>query len=207
MDHRRHIGGKWDEIGKLQFDFLVAQGLKPHHRLLDYGCGSGRGAVHFVEYLDKGHYLGLDIDNSMIGFAVDVECAHLMHKKPVFCSPYQAMCIDDYISQFDFAIAQSVFTHCNAANIGHIMGDMHILLHDDAIVYATFFEGDMLLDPITHDPGGRITHPNCDPYHQDINFYRTQPWSKLWKVTHLGHWDHPRAQQMLAFEKVVADVC
>lgn len=41
--HRIAVGGMWDEIGKLQFEFMVKQGLKPHHKFLDIGCGSLRG--------------------------------------------------------------------------------------------------------------------------------------------------------------------
>ncbi len=37
-DPKRAIGGRWEEIGRLQFDFLVAEGLMPAHTLLDIGC-------------------------------------------------------------------------------------------------------------------------------------------------------------------------
>jgi hypothetical protein len=43
LGHRNYVGGMWEEIGKLQFDFLVQQGLKPSHCFLDIGCGSFRG--------------------------------------------------------------------------------------------------------------------------------------------------------------------
>ena len=42
-DHRRCVGGKWDEIGKLQTDFLKEQGLEKNMKFLDIGCGSLRG--------------------------------------------------------------------------------------------------------------------------------------------------------------------
>jgi hypothetical protein len=29
--HRAFVGGMWEEIGRLQFDFLRGQGLKPDH--------------------------------------------------------------------------------------------------------------------------------------------------------------------------------
>jgi hypothetical protein len=29
VGHRRYVGGLWDEIGKLQLDFLINQGLRP----------------------------------------------------------------------------------------------------------------------------------------------------------------------------------
>ena len=51
--HREAVGGLWDEMGRLQFDFLVAQGLQPHHKMLDIGCGSMRGGRHFVNHLER----------------------------------------------------------------------------------------------------------------------------------------------------------
>jgi len=41
--HRQAIGGLWEEMGKLQFDYLISQKLMPHHQFLDVGCGSLRG--------------------------------------------------------------------------------------------------------------------------------------------------------------------
>jgi hypothetical protein len=40
--HRESVGGLWDEIGELQADFLMSRGLRPHHRLLDIGCGRAK---------------------------------------------------------------------------------------------------------------------------------------------------------------------
>jgi hypothetical protein len=59
---RSIVGGEWDEIGRLQFDFLNGAGLKPRHVLLDVGCGCLRGGVHFVAYLERGNYVGIDIN-------------------------------------------------------------------------------------------------------------------------------------------------
>src|SRR5208282_4584116 len=64
--HREFVGGMWDEIGALQFEFLKEQGLAPGHRLVDIGCGCLRGGVHFVPYLQKGGYCGIDLNASLI---------------------------------------------------------------------------------------------------------------------------------------------
>ena len=31
--HREAVGGLWEEMGRLQFDFVANQGLKPDHKL------------------------------------------------------------------------------------------------------------------------------------------------------------------------------
>ena len=64
--HREVIGGLWDEMGRLQLEFMRAQGLQPQHRLLDLGCGSLRAGIHFVRYLDAGRYYGLDHNQSLL---------------------------------------------------------------------------------------------------------------------------------------------
>lgn len=65
-EHRNLVGGLWEELGTLQFNFLKDHGLQPHHRLVDLGCGALRGGLHFIRYLDAGHYYGIDINASLI---------------------------------------------------------------------------------------------------------------------------------------------
>jgi hypothetical protein len=38
-DHRSYVGGQWDVLGKLQFEFLLQRGLRPDDILLDIACG------------------------------------------------------------------------------------------------------------------------------------------------------------------------
>jgi hypothetical protein len=46
-------------------------GLRPQHRLLDYGCGSLRVGQHVIPYLESGGYWGLDVrpDFAELGLA------------------------------------------------------------------------------------------------------------------------------------------
>ena len=61
--HRRFVGGNdefWDLIRELQFRFLVERGLAPSDTFIDVACGSLRGGVNFIRYLEPGRYLGID---------------------------------------------------------------------------------------------------------------------------------------------------
>ena len=87
---------------------------RPDHYLLDIGCGSLRGGVHFVRYLSKGHYCGVEKEKSLLeaGRSVELKRYTLVEKEP------QLFKIDDFgLSalppevEFDFMLAQSVFTH------------------------------------------------------------------------------------------------
>lgn len=42
LGHRTCLGGRWDEIGDLGWNFLLNHGLRPETFLLDNGCGSLR---------------------------------------------------------------------------------------------------------------------------------------------------------------------
>jgi hypothetical protein len=42
-------------------DILLTHGLKPGHVVVDYGCGSFRLGKALIQYLDPGHYWGLDV--------------------------------------------------------------------------------------------------------------------------------------------------
>lgn len=58
-EHHWLYGRPWC-IGRTYFDFLVARGLAPGHRVLDFGCGAGRLGIWLIGYLDAGGYTGID---------------------------------------------------------------------------------------------------------------------------------------------------
>ena len=57
--HHNAYGIPW-AVDREHFDYLVARGLDPGHRLADLGCGSLRTGIWIVRYLDSGCYFGID---------------------------------------------------------------------------------------------------------------------------------------------------
>ena len=138
--HRDFVGGLWDEIGRLQFDFLVEQGLKPTHTLIDVGCGALRGGVHFVRYLRPGHYFGLDINPTLVKAGErELAKAGLADRKP-------QLIVDDKFQlcrfgrQFDFGVSVSLFTHLFLNHIGRCLVEMQNANHPGSKFFFTFFE-------------------------------------------------------------------
>ena len=49
------------EKGPFEIEFLKEKGLLPEHLLLDIGCGTLRGGIHWIRYLQPHHYAGLEV--------------------------------------------------------------------------------------------------------------------------------------------------
>jgi SAM-dependent methyltransferase len=206
-DLKRRVGGRWDEIGRLQFDFLVAEGLRPEHTLLDVGCGVMRGGLHFVRYLEPGNYYGIDISEHMIaGARRELEAAGLGGRDA------QLRVTDrfdvDFGRPIDYALAQSVFTHLPLNSIARALTALAGVLAPGGRFYATFFRG-----PAGPDRFVPVTQPAHDGYvpvvtTADGNPYHYAVEDLVWvcrelplAVEDVGDWKHPRGQQMLRFTR------
>ncbi len=204
--HRELVGGLWDEMGRLQRDFLVGEGLMPNMRLLDVGCGCLRAGIHLVPYLLDGNYYGLDINESLIRAGLEIE---LPRAGLAGCLSPGNLLVNGRFEAFrfgvlfDMAVAQSLFTHLPGERIRDCLSQLWRCLRPGARLYATFFEcsqeGPGLL-PETH-PGGITTYANRDPYH-----FRFEEIARLsdglpWVLSRVPGFRHPRDQKMLRFER------
>lgn len=203
--HRTWIGGLWEEMGRFQLDYLVAEGLKPAMALLDVGCGCLRAGVHFIPYLEPGRYFGIDVSAPLLDAGYDVELAalglqdRLPRENLLANGSFEAW---RFGTPFDIALAQSVFTHLPANFIRRCLIELAKSMAPGGRFYATYFEcPDDRPDALTleHQPGGIVSHLDRDPYH-----YRARDLDWLadglpWKVEHVGDWGHPRDQRMVRF--------
>lgn len=200
-EHRQFVGGMWEEIGKLQFDFLVGKGLLPTHRLLDVGCGSLRGGLHFINYLDAGNYFGIDTNASVIDAAWhELAQAALVDQAPV-------LIVDDRFSferfgtTFDYLLSISVFTHLPHNSIVRALKKAKSVMAPGGSYYATYFDAPSpaCLDDITQRPGGIVTHYDRNPFHYAGKELALMAEIAGLDVEIIGDWGHPRGQQMARF--------
>jgi SAM-dependent methyltransferase len=206
--HREVIGGLWDEIGDLQYRFMIDHGLRPQHSLLDIGCGSLRGGLRFIRYLEAGNYFGVDLNQSLLdaGFAVELKEAGLQEKMPrenlVCTSEFE---FDRLGRRFDFALAHSLFTHLTFNRIRRCLELLAPATNIDGRFFATFFELPRTANPslgYTHNPGNVITYDTNDPYHYKLADFFYAASGLPWRVRYIGDWGHPRGQRMLEFIRV-----
>jgi len=201
-EHRLAVGGLWDEMGKLQCDFLVARGLRPEHRFIDVGCGALRGGVHFAKYLAPGHYYGLDVNASLIEAGRrEVESAGLSDRK-VHLLVNDRFELFQFNVQFDYGIAQSVFTHLVLNHIVSCLIQVKRVLAPRGSFYATYFEAaePAHLETIVHSPGGIKTRYDADPFHYSFEEMSMAARLASLAIERIGDWAHPRAQKMLRFQ-------
>jgi len=200
--HRKAIGGRWDEIGSLQFEFMVKRGLKPDSVFLDLGCGSLRGGVHFIDYLDKGKYHATEKEVLLIRAAHEVEIPryNLQSKEPKIyqIDNFNLSKIDKDV-MFDFVLAQSVFTHILPEGIRRCLKLTGRRMKDGGEFYATFREGDTIDKGKPHRWRGKERGIAVYPF----EMFKEISSNTGFEVEYIGDWGHPREQKMLLFRRKV----
>lgn len=202
--HRELAGGLWDELGRLQLDYLVGEGLRPGHRLLDVGCGCLRAGVHFVRYLEPAHYYGLDVNASLLraGWEVELAAAGLQERLPrQHLLQDGSFDCERFGVAFDYALAQSLLTHLAPGQVRACLAGVARALVPGGRFYATFFEAPEgpLPTELRHAPGDITSYAERDPFHYRLSDLRALCDPALLELRYVGAWGHPRAQRMLLF--------
>jgi len=204
--HREAVGGMWDEIGELQINYLKSHGLMPHHTFLDLGCGSLRGGVRIVPYLDPGNYHGVDLNQSLLdaGYEREIIPAGLAARLP----RSNLHCFDDFeISRigvlFDAALAQSVFTHIRLQRIRDCLARVARAIRPGGAFHATYWRApeDLPAGASSVHVKNLTTFPNRDLYHAKFSELCEAAAGLPWRVEDIGKWNHPRLQQMVTFHR------
>jgi hypothetical protein len=206
--HREYVGGLWERLGKLQFDFLVKEGLRPEHYLLDIGCGSLRGGVHFIPYLEAAHYLGIDREASLIQAGLQTELSRgLQEAKRPRLLVSSAFEFERFQVRPHFALAQSLFTHLPAALIEDCLRKLRPVMAGDGRFYATYFETDV---PASNPSEPQDRRPFAaaegvpEPRDWRAFAYTRSEMEDLgrrngWRPEYIGDWSHPRRQVMVRY--------
>lgn len=140
QDPKAAVGGMWDEIGQLQFDTLCSFGLQPSHRLLDIGCGALRGGEKFIGYLDPGNYTGIDISEHILEAGKELLPPGLLSARRPRLLQNSNLRFSEFLDhEFDFALAQSVFTHMPRDGIEECLTHLPRVLADDGRFFFTVF--------------------------------------------------------------------
>lgn len=126
----------WRVKREFQFRFLKEMGLEPHHYLLDLGCGTLRGGIPIIDYLDSGHYFGIDIRPEALEVArKELERENLVDKDPQLIAAPDISVLE-LDAEFDFVWAFSVFIHMRDPILDGALGLVRRHLRDGGSCYG-----------------------------------------------------------------------
>jgi SAM-dependent methyltransferase len=205
--HRDIVGGLWDEIGDLQFNFLRSHELRQDDRLLDIGCGSLRGGIRFIAYLRPGNYWGIDSNAALLeaGYGIELAASGLTSRLPrdrLLCD--SEFRFDRLSTCFDVAVAQSLFTHLSANRIRLCLYRLAAVMRPGGRLFATFFQVDEQhpFDREFVHPRGATTYGFKDPFHYRLSEFEGILSGLPWQMTWVGDWEHPRSQKIAILQRL-----
>ena len=159
--HRAYVGPPkdYDTISALTVGLLFAAGLRETHKLLDVGCGSLRSGRMLIPYLRPGNYFGIEPNRWLVEAGIEQELGRdlleLKHPSFSYVSDFSA---DSFGVSFDYAVAQSIFSHTypDLAAVG--LSGISCALAPDGLLLATFIQG----EPLERESGW--LYPGVVPY-------------------------------------------
>ena len=145
--------------------FVTLCNLRPHHSVLEPGCGCGRNARYIAPLLDpeSGSFAGFDVSKSMIQWCknhissaypncsfdhADIRNSHYNPKGSIEDDEYRFPYRDN---QFDIVFMPSVFTHITRTGFEHYLSEICRVLKKDGRLLSWHF----LLDIDNPHKGGK----------------------------------------------------
>jgi SAM-dependent methyltransferase len=127
------VGGLYDVFGPIEAQLLADVGLKNGMRLIDLGCGSGRGAVAISKRFDIA-YLGTDIVQALLDYAASKTPAHYQFKL------HRKLSIPAADASADIVCAFSLFTHLLHAETYLYLEEAVRVLKPNGIVVFSYLD-------------------------------------------------------------------
>lgn len=146
QQYRAYVGPPedYDLIAAMTFNLLTTLGLRQHQSLLDIGCGSLRIGRLLIPYLNRGKYFGLEPCEWLVAAGIKHELGEevVQIKRPTFFFSDSPDTVARAKVLFDFALAQSIFSHCGLDLIKGWLSAVSRSLAQGGALVATFLPGE-----------------------------------------------------------------
>jgi hypothetical protein len=193
--YRAYVGPPkdYDLISAMVFNLITSIGLRQHHRVLDIGCGSLRVGRLLIPYLNPQGYFGVEPNKWIVEDGIRNEIGRdlIKIKKPTFSFSTSLGEFKESLNM-DYAIAQSIFSHCGMDLIKGWLSQVSFHLKDSGALVATF-----LVDDKDYDGYGWV-YPECVSY-------KIETMAKIASDVNLNFevldWAHPRQSWALFSNK------
>jgi SAM-dependent methyltransferase len=126
----------WEMKRSFQIGFLRRFGLEPQHYLLDIGCGVLRGGIPIIDYLEVGHYSGIEPRAKVLAEGrKELAESKLEHKQP-YLTVSEHLDELSLAREFDFVWAFSVLIHLEDPILEEVIRFAKRQLKSDGVFYA-----------------------------------------------------------------------
>lgn len=139
------------EAGKHEAQrFIELSEMRSSHHVLDMGCGCGKVAIHFMDYLTTGKYTGVDNCPELLQWCVDKIASLRSNFIFQFIDVYSAdshpagkimpseMKLDIPDDSVDIVIANSLFTHMRIENVEPYLKEIYRVMKNGGKLLATY---------------------------------------------------------------------
>lgn len=133
--------GFWDQLQEYQLGFLKQMGFAPHHTLLDIACGPLQGGIAYIDYLQSGKYVGVDIrPQPLIEGHKQIFEKQLLKKNPYLILS-DSFGENELVGRsFDYLWASQVLYHFDDELIDKLFKHISAHMHEDSIFYGDILE-------------------------------------------------------------------
>ncbi|MDT0557360.1 class I SAM-dependent methyltransferase [Ichthyenterobacterium sp. W332] len=135
-------GNLWKMKQQFQIDFLIKQGLNKSDILLDIGCGTLRGGLPMISFLDVSNYYGLEVRKHVLEEGKkELKKQKLDYKMPNLISfiRFDEIKLD---VKYDMIFAFSVLIHFNDQIANQCFNFVSKYLKSDGVFFANVNIGD-----------------------------------------------------------------
>lgn len=193
--HRDIVGGRWEETALHQMQVLLDEGLDPHHRLLDIGCGCLRLGHRALRYLQPGRYWGTDASLALMQQGWQSELSPEEQEK----LPREQLIEDSQfafpnVPEMDFAICWGVFTHLPADALAPALKNLKLAPQGGKFLLTVFLAPEDHEGPF-RQRDGVVTHAARPPYHRKASEVEADAHAAGWALRWRDDW-LPRGQTL-----------
>lgn len=147
------------EEGRAQLAVLLRLGCKPHHRVLEIGCGALIAGFPVMQYLNAGNYVGVDPNERLFRSSMKLPDVHevTVNKQPRFFA--RADFRTGTGEKFDFIFSHSILSHASNDQLTDFFAAAAEQLAEGGVLAASirFAEGNAFGSPGSAQHGAAFT--------------------------------------------------
>ncbi|RMD79010.1 MAG: class I SAM-dependent methyltransferase [Gammaproteobacteria bacterium] len=205
--HREAVGGRWEEMGRLQLELAREHGLRPESRVLDIGCGCFRAGVRLLPELEPGRYYGVEMHAPLLQAGLQRELRPLGLAERL--GEGRLLCTDRFEFQvfgvqFDLALAIALFRFLPFNHLRMCLEKLARVVRPGGRLLATYLEcppEEQFSAALEHE-GGLRSFPARAPYHYLAADLRFAAYRLPWRIEDLGPWG-PEGERLVSFLRLL----